>query len=133
MNGFHSDCRDISAHEIASTIGKKIANWTVGNSTSPATYRPWQVPSEGGRMRRGLLLVLVAAVAVLAAGAGGTGKPDEVQPAKSAAAAPPTACVNGSSDLGDTYYPGIGNGGDDMTLSNQNLRPDPTNDPLHRK
>ena len=37
MNGFHSVCRGISAHEIASTIGKKIANWTVGNSTSPAT------------------------------------------------------------------------------------------------
>ena len=32
MNGFHSRGRDISAHESASTTGKKIANWTVGNS-----------------------------------------------------------------------------------------------------
>src|SRR3954470_11510437 len=107
MNGFQIAWRFISAQEIASTIGKKIANWTVGNSTSPATYRPWQVSSEGGRMRRGLLLVVIAAVAAFAYGAGGTGKPDDVLPARSAAAAPPTACVNGSADLGDTYYPGI--------------------------
>ena len=32
MNGFHSRGRDISAHESGSTIGKKIANWIVGNS-----------------------------------------------------------------------------------------------------
>jgi len=32
MNGFHSDGRDIRAQEIVRTIGKKIANWTVGNS-----------------------------------------------------------------------------------------------------
>src|SRR3954465_14924640 len=100
MNGFHSFCLDMSAHEIARTIGKKIANWTVGNSTSPATYRPWQVSSEGDGMRRGLLLIVVAAVAAFAYGAGGTGKPDDVLPAKSAAAAaPPAACVNGSGDL----------------------------------
>src|SRR5438045_343569 len=34
MNGFHSDGRLISAHDSASTIGKKIANWIVGNSIS---------------------------------------------------------------------------------------------------
>ena len=34
MSGFYSRGRDISAHDRASTIGKKIANWTVGNSIS---------------------------------------------------------------------------------------------------
>src|SRR5437660_90669 len=33
MNGFHSRGRAISVHERTSTIGKKIANWIVGNST----------------------------------------------------------------------------------------------------
>jgi hypothetical protein len=33
MKGFQSGCLDINAHEIASTIGKKIANSTVGKST----------------------------------------------------------------------------------------------------
>jgi hypothetical protein len=34
MNGFHSAGLDMSAHDSASTIGKKIANWTVGKSIS---------------------------------------------------------------------------------------------------
>src|SRR4051812_32998554 len=70
-------------------------------------------------MRRGVLLVVVAVVAALGgmalAGAGGTGKPADVPLARTAAAAPPTACANGSGDLGDTYYPGIGNGGYDVS------------------
>ena len=32
MNGFHRCGRGISAHETASTTGKKMANSTVGNS-----------------------------------------------------------------------------------------------------
>ena len=32
MNGFHAHWRFISAHERASTIGKKIANSTVGKT-----------------------------------------------------------------------------------------------------
>jgi hypothetical protein len=32
MNGFHRRWRGMSAHESASTIGKKIANWMVGKS-----------------------------------------------------------------------------------------------------
>ena len=32
MNGFHAHWRFMSAHESASTIGKKIANWTVGKT-----------------------------------------------------------------------------------------------------
>ena len=84
-------------------------------------------------MRRGLLLVVVAAVAAFAYGAGGTGKPDDVPPARSAAAAPPTACVNGSGDLGDTYYPGIGNGGYDVTHYDLNLGYNPTTHILNGK
>src|SRR3954468_9127979 len=38
MNGFQISWRGISAHESASTMGKKIANWTVGKST--AAWRP---------------------------------------------------------------------------------------------
>src|SRR4051794_33952160 len=34
MNGFHSGCRGMSAQERARTIGKKMANSTVGKSTS---------------------------------------------------------------------------------------------------
>ncbi len=34
MNGFQSAGRDISAHDSASTSGKKSANWTVGKSIS---------------------------------------------------------------------------------------------------
>jgi hypothetical protein len=34
MNGFQTRGRGISAQDSASTIGKKIANWTVGNSTA---------------------------------------------------------------------------------------------------
>ena len=37
MNGFHSAGRDISAHESASTIGKKMANWTEGKSMDVAS------------------------------------------------------------------------------------------------
>ena len=36
MNTFHSAWRVISAHEITSTIGKKIANSTVGKSNGRA-------------------------------------------------------------------------------------------------
>src|SRR5664279_3839396 len=36
INGFQARGRDISAHERARTIGKKIANWTVGKSTCRA-------------------------------------------------------------------------------------------------
>src|SRR4051812_43076626 len=35
MNGFHRCGRGITSHDSASTMGKKIANWTVGKSTLP--------------------------------------------------------------------------------------------------
>ena len=37
MNGFHSFCRGISAHESTSTTGKNSANSTVGNNMADAT------------------------------------------------------------------------------------------------
>ena len=46
MNGFHSRGRGISAHESASTIGKKIANWIVGKSIgrAPSGVRSGRFP-----------------------------------------------------------------------------------------
>ena len=56
------------------------------------------------------------------AGFGAEGAP----PAKVASvAAPAGPCVNGAGDLGDTYYPGIGNGGYDATHYDLNLKYDP--------
>ena len=53
--------------------------------------------------------------------------------ARTAAAAPPTACMNGSGDLGDTYYPGIGNGGYDVTHYDLNIGYNPTTHMLNGK
>ena len=47
MNGFHSDGRDISAHESASTIGKKIPNWTDGKSIAICARRS---PGQGAKV-----------------------------------------------------------------------------------
>ena len=45
MNGFHTPWRRMSAHESASTIGKKTANWTVGKTMRAVrVYR-----TRGGR------------------------------------------------------------------------------------
>ena len=56
MNGFQSRGRDMSAHESASTTGKKIANWTVGNSIGggdPADYAArWPAPLRHPGPRR---------------------------------------------------------------------------------
>ena len=41
MNGFQTPWRRMSAHESASTIGKKTANWTVGKTMrAPACIGP---------------------------------------------------------------------------------------------
>ncbi len=40
MNGFQILCRRMSAHESASTIGKKTANWTVGKTMRGARVYP---------------------------------------------------------------------------------------------
>ena len=81
-------------------------------------------------LRSGLVLTAVAAVAAFGGmaitGFGGDGKPDDVPIAQQVAAAPPTTCVNGAGDLGDTYYPGIGNGGYDVTHYDLNLGYNPT-------
>ena len=51
MNGFHAHWRFISAHERASTIGKKIANSTVGKTISaqPAMCTREDASGGGGR------------------------------------------------------------------------------------
>ena len=81
-------------------------------------------------LRSGLVLVSVAAVAAGGGMAfGGSGKPDDVpipQRAAAAAAASPATCVNGAGDLGDTYYPGIGNGGYDVAHYDLDLGYNPT-------
>ena len=81
-------------------------------------------------MRRGLLLVVVAAVAAFGGmslgGAGGAEKPDDVPLSGAVAAAPPAACVNGAGDIGETYYPGLGNGGYDVSHYDLNLKYNPT-------
>ncbi|HWK30233.1 MAG TPA: M1 family metallopeptidase [Solirubrobacter sp.] len=85
-------------------------------------------------MRRGLMMVVAAAAGGWAlAGFSARGTPDDVPHAASAALAPPTACVNGSADLGDTYYPGIGNGGYDVTHYDLKLGYNPTTHHLDGK
>ncbi|MDA0182082.1 M1 family metallopeptidase [Solirubrobacter phytolaccae] len=58
------------------------------------------------------------------AGYGAEGAPP---PAKVAAvaSAPPGPCLQGSGDLGETYYPGIGNSGYDVSHYDLNLKYDP--------
>jgi aminopeptidase N len=73
----------------------------------------------------------VVAVAALAALGGmaltGFGASGAAPPrAQAAADAPPPTCVNGKGDLGDTYYPGIGNSGYDVAHYDLNLRYNPT-------
>src|SRR5690242_9651017 len=58
MNGFQSGWRGISSHDRARTIGKKIANWTVGKSMSSARARL----RRRVRRRTGYLLLLVLAL-----------------------------------------------------------------------
>src|SRR3954453_1821134 len=52
MNGFHSCWRGISAHDSASTMGKKIANWTVGKSTLRSGRLLWAVRRYARTMRQ---------------------------------------------------------------------------------
>src|SRR5579871_1782928 len=58
MNGFHRGGRDISAHERTSTIGKKIANWTVGNSIwrVKATWTGRRSAARCGRVSGGMVV-----------------------------------------------------------------------------
>jgi aminopeptidase N len=89
-------------------------------------------------MRQGLRLParrqsgwFVAAVALAAVGGmavtgfGANGAPAPHNAAAKAAAGPPETCVAGAADLGDTYYPGIGNGGYDVAHYDLDLKYDP--------
>ena len=79
-------------------------------------------------MRAGMLSGWVVAAASLSALGGmsiaGYGAFGSAATSQSAAA-PPATCVNGAGDLGDTYYPGIGNGGYDVSHYDLNLKYDP--------
>jgi len=59
------------------------------------------------------------------AGYGAEGADDPAPKVASVAAAPPGPCLQGASDLGDTYYPGLGNSGYDVSHYDLNLKYDP--------
>src|SRR5256885_3608590 len=85
MNGFHRGCLDMSAQEMARTIGKKIANSTVGNST-------------GVRVRIALVIALATVlplVSVSRAGAG-CGGVETASPKHKVAPRPPLAIGDSS-------------------------------------
>jgi hypothetical protein len=83
MNGFQSGWRGISAQERARTIGKKIANSTVGNST-------------GVRVRIALAVAFAAAVLVPAAAHAGCGGVETANPKHKVAPRPPLAIGDSS-------------------------------------
>ena len=59
------------------------------------------------------------------AGYGAEGADTPAPKTASVAAAPPGPCLQGAGDLGDTYYPGIGNGGYDVSHYDLNLKYNP--------
>ena len=79
-------------------------------------------------MRRGLAAGIAAAgaagvlggMAIAGFGVQATAPPGT----KVVAVAPPSTCVNGAKEIGDTYYPGIGNGGYDVTHYDLNVKYD---------
>jgi aminopeptidase N len=72
--------------------------------------------------RRGGLAAILAVAAFGAMAAGG-----------SVAGAAAATCVNGAADVGETYYPGLGNGGYDVSHYDLNLSYDPTSHLLNGK
>src|SRR4051794_14968117 len=85
MNGFQSGCRGISAQERARTIGKKIANSTVGKST-------------GVSLRIALAVALAAAAAAVSAprASAGCGGVETASPKHKVAPRPPLAIGDSS-------------------------------------
>src|SRR4051812_28440521 len=85
MNGFQSGCRGISAQERARTIGKKIANSTVGKST-------------GVRVRIALAVALVLLLPMLSAprASAGCGGVETASPKHKVAPRPPLAIGDSS-------------------------------------
>lgn len=82
------------------------------------------------RGQRAWLAAAVAAGAVggmAITGFGASGAPSATSTAAAGAntSRPPATCVNGTSDVGDTYYPGIGNGGYDVAHYDLDLNYDP--------
>src|SRR3954447_24188405 len=85
MNGFQTCCRGISAQERARTIGKKIANSTVGKST-------------GVSLRIALAVALAAAAAIISAprASAGCGGVETATPKHKVAPRPPLAVGDSS-------------------------------------
>ena len=81
-------------------LGKRQSGWVVAAASLAAVGGMWMAGygAEGAARPR----------------QGGVGGP-----------APPGPCLQGAGDLGDTYYPGIGNGGYDVTHYDLNLKYDP--------
>src|SRR4051794_6732574 len=81
-------------------------------------------------MRAMLCAIAVGALGVLGGmaitgfGANGAAPAKPAAVRAQAAQAPPAKCVNGKADLGDTWYPGIGNGGYDVAHYDLNLKCD---------
>src|SRR4051812_46510949 len=71
-------------------------------------------------------LGVLGGMAITGFGANGAAPLKPAAQAAAAAAAPPATCVNGKADLGDTYYPGIGNSGYDVAHYDLNLKYNPT-------
>src|SRR3954454_7008646 len=81
-------------------------------------------------MRAMLCAIAVGALGVLGGmaitgfGANGAAPAKQAVVRAQAAQAPPAKCVNGKDNLGDTWYPGIGNGGYDVAHYDLNLKYD---------
>src|SRR3954471_19328169 len=69
-------------------------------------------------------LGVLGGMAITGFGANGAAPAKQAAVRAKAAQAPPAKCVNGKPDLGDTWYPGIGNGGYDVAHYDLNLKYD---------
>src|SRR4051812_31399242 len=106
MKGFHSGWLGIKAQERARTIGKKIANSTVGKSTCRRhSVEGWamlenQRSMTGGAARAGiavaLALTIVLAAVWAAAASAGCGGVETAAPKRKVAARPPLAIGDSS-------------------------------------
>src|SRR4029079_13293962 len=109
MNGFHQCCLGIRAQEIARTIGKKIANSTVGKSTCrPLSRLPPAARRDARESRRmnggaaraaiglGMALAILLSMLWAPAARAGCGGVETARPKHKVAARPPLAIGDSS-------------------------------------
>src|SRR5580765_6477780 len=106
MKGFHSGCLGIRAQEMARTIGKKIANSTVGQSTCRRhSIRGWAMLENhramtGGAARAGvavgLALTIVTTAVWTPVASAGCGGVETAAPKRKVARRPPLAIGDSS-------------------------------------